>query len=475
MLAVVRTGEGEGETMSKDSESQRRSGTGRPQPISRRHFLRRTALTSLGCMVALHESAARGRATGSQPVEVAVDFAAPVPGVPSMSGILHGLNATAPPDEIIAPLQPNLWRVGQSRPLSLYDRVVGFGARFVLVLSDPWGYHSPWPYEDFARWEDFVGQMAQAAQGLDVIWDVWNEPNASVFWQGTPGQFFETYGRAYNVLRDSLGPDALISGPSLNQYDRNFLAAFLDSCVTNGCEVNALSWHELVGSGSRIYPIADHLAEAYTLFLENPAYSVLNIQEVHINEVIGPLDQYRPGEILGSFYYLEVGGASGACKACWRASDGTSNCNNISLDGLIVPGTAQVRAGWWAYKLYADGVPTRVQSASSDRHVAALASSNSAADDTAQVLLAYYDAGSSPPVVAVDVGLYNLRSLPFLQTAESVAVSLSRIPDTGEAELTEPLPAGELIVPIGDDGSAGVLIPAINLHEAMVLSISAAE
>src|SRR5262249_48876558 len=220
-------------------------------------------------------------------------------------------------------------------------------------------YHSSWPYDDFARWEDYVRQMTQAAQGLDVIWDVWNEPDTSFFWQGTRAQFFETYQRAYNLLRDNLGPDAWISGPSITQYNHGFLAAFLDFCVANGCEVNALSWHELASTGPRIYPIADHLADAYSSFLEDPAYADLNFQEIHINEVIGNQDQYRPGEILGSFYYLEAGGADGACKACWRASDGTSNCGNHTLDGLIFPITSQLRAGWWAYKLYADGVPTR--------------------------------------------------------------------------------------------------------------------
>jgi hypothetical protein len=442
--------------------------------MSRRGFLGRATIASLGTLSVLGSLVERARAGKLPDNLVGVDFGTPIPGVPSMSGILHGLSATDPPDEVIAPLQPNLWRVGQARPLSLYDRVVSFGARFVLVLSDPWGYHSPWPYDDFARWEDYVGQMAQAAQGRDVIWDVWNEPNASVFWQGTPEQFFETYQRAYRVLRDNLGPDAWISGPSINQYDHDFLAAFLDSCVTNGCEVNALSWHELVGSGPRIYPIADHLDEVYNSFLENPAYADLNFQEVHVNEVIGPMDQYRPGEILGSFYYLEAGGASGACKACWRANDGTSNCNNISLDGLIVPGTAQLRAGWWAYKLYADGVATRVAGASSNQQVVALASSSSAASDVAQVLIAYFEAGNSPPAVDVDLTLCNLRALPSLQDADCVRLSLEGLPNSGEAELTEPLPLGDTVLSIDNDGSASTTLPPLNLHEAMLVSISSA-
>src|SRR5262249_29527662 len=200
--------------------------------------------------------------------------------------------------------------------------------RYILVLSDTWGYHSPWPYDDYTKWEDHVRQVAQASKGKEILWDIWNEPNVIQFWQGTQAQFFETYRRAYGVLRDELGPDALIGGPSLTQYDPDSLTAFLDFCAANACEVNLLSWHELKSTGPRIYPIADHLANAYQSFVDNPDYAALNMAEVHVNEVVGDQDQYRPAEIWGSFYYLEVGGADGACKACWKANDATSNCSN---------------------------------------------------------------------------------------------------------------------------------------------------
>jgi hypothetical protein len=439
--------------------------------MSRRRFLGQAAGATTAALAGLRAGVARARSPGPD-VQVAVDFATPVPGVPSMSGLLHGLDTSRPPDEMIQPLRPKLWRVGAYRNWrTIYDRLIGFGARLEFVLSDPFGYRSPWPYEDYDRWEMYVRGQAQLAKGLDILWDVWNEPNTTTFWQGTREQFFETYRRAYGVLRDELGPDVWIGAPSLTRYDRDFIGAFLDFGVANGCEVNFLSWHELQSTGTRIFPIAGNLADAYASWVDNPDYADLNIQEIHVNEIIGSADQYRPGEIWGTFYYLEQGGANGACKACWRGLDGYDNCANFTLDGLIAPDTYQPRAGWWAYKLYADGVDTRVLSASSDQRVVPLASAGSDTDDQAQLLLGYFESPGSSPSMVIEVELANLFALPFLKSAESVAVGLASVPNSAEDELPAPLPRGKEVVPIDKDGSAFLTLPPLGLHEGFLLTL----
>ncbi len=459
----------------KQPPRSRRPVASRPgQGISRRHFLGQAAtLAAAGVGGLLTPGTAPADPPGSQPtVEVAVDFGNPVPDVPSMSGFLHNLDTTRPPDEVIQPLQPNLWRVGAYRNWrTIYDRLTGFGARLELVLSDTWGYGMPYPYDDFAAWKAHVRDQAQLAQGLNVLWDVWNEPNSPVFWQGTQQQLFETYRRAYRELRKELGPDAWIGGPSLNQYDHDYIGAFLNYCLAHRCEVNFLSWHELRSTGNRIYAIADNLADAYSSFVNNPDYAALNIQEIHVNEVIGNSDQYRPGEIWGTFSYLEQGGAGGACKACWPGLDGYSNCSNFTLDGLLAHDTGNPRAAWWAYKLYADGVATRVLSGSSDQRVIALASVGSAADDQAQVLVGYFESINAPPNQVVEIGLENLDALPFLATADAVLVCLALIPNGGEQELASPQWLAQETVPIEKDGSAVLTLPPLNLHEGFLLTI----
>lgn len=421
---------------------------------------------------------------------VMVDFASPVTGLRSMSGFLHSVSATVPPDSMIAPLQPKLWRAANRQGSSpsaeaawtvLYNRLVRHGARVQLLLSDTWGYspRRPLPYENWADWESHVRQVAITNRGRNVIYDVWNEPDQTQFWEGvqfwrgTRDQFFETYLRTYKVLRQVLGPDVMIGGPSISGgYDKDFITAFLNYCRTNGCEVNFLSWHEL-NDRAPLPAIAEHLADARKVFLQNPEYASLRIQEIQINEIIGPIAKHLPGAILGYFYYLEKGRADGACKACWPNSRGILECRD-TLDGLVTPETFQPRTAWWAYKTYADGVSSRVASTTTDARVVALASTRSAAPQTAQVLVAYFDRtyGTGRPVsVSVRLILHNLDRLEFLSGSTRVRLKLERMPDWGETPLFELILVDEQDLIIDRD-SAQTIIENFAMGEAYRVTLS---
>ena len=376
------------------------------------------------------------RAQSSENV-VTVDFAKPVRGVKSMSGFLHGIDANKPPDKLILPLQPRQWRVSDT-DFEVYRRINKTGARVQLVLSDFWGYTGlstdrPPPYRDFPKFEEFVRELARTYGSKNIIWDVWNEPEDGKlpYWKGTFKQFCETYRRAYQVLRKELGPNAIIGGPSFSRYDKSLLTQFLDYCKASGCEVNFLSWHEL--DELNITKISAHLDEARALFVNNPAYANLKIREIQINEIVGGQGQYSPGVILGYFYYLEQGNADGACKACWENSSGKSNCNDGALDGLIRQDTLLPTAAWWTYKIYADGVESRVASATTNPLVIALGSSGSSEKNRAQILIGYFK--ESVEVSAktdVSVNLKNLKSLPFIASGRRVKVKVQKIRNTGE-------------------------------------------
>lgn len=401
---------------------------------------------------------------------VTVDFARPEKAVKSMSGILHGVSATEPADDAVKPLRPNLWRFGR---LGIYDRVAGFGARFELVLSDTWGYgrSRPGPWEDYGKWGEHVRKTAQESKPRRVMWDVWNEPDWPTFWKGTRDQFFETYRRAYRILREELGAEVMIGGPSITKFDRDFLFAFLEYCRLNNLEVNFLSWHEL--QTDKVVPeVADHLADARAHFLQNPVYSTLKLREIHINEIVGPSAQYRPGEILGYFYYLETGKADGASKACWPDSKKGSNCSNNTIDGILNPGTYQPRAAWWAYKAYADGVESRVESESTDLRVVALGSSRSERVQEAQLLLGYLDYKESPAFALVAVHLRNLSRLGF-KDGQKLRIMFKRIPDSGEAPAPELETVKEEIVTV-KDGFVRTVITDFGLHEGYLLTIGRA-
>jgi hypothetical protein len=401
---------------------------------------------------------------------VKVDFAVKQKSWKSMSGILHGISPTHPPKNNVEPLKPKLWRAGK---LDIYQRVTEIGTQFQLVVSDTWSYSvnsSRKPYENYNLWEVYVRKLAQENKDKQIIWDIWNEPNYSKFWQGTRDEFFETYKRAYKILRSELGPEAIIGGPSLTRYDKEYIKAFLDYCQVNNLEVNFLSWHEL--DDETITSIDDHLIDAQTSFFKNPTYKSLNLQKLYVNEIIGPYAQYKPGEIIGYFYYLEQGRADGACKACWSPlkKGEMHNCLNKTLDGMLTPDTFEPRAAWWTYKAYADGFSSRVQSQSDNPLVVALGS-RSSLDDKAQVLLGYFKQKHSPPVATVTVTLKNLQPLGFTEKDKQIHLKIEKIPNTGEQVVQKLVSVKEENVSIVN-GSVQIRIPNFGIHEGYLLTIT---
>ena len=400
---------------------------------------------------------------------VTVDFGQSATGITSMSGFLHGIDPTKPPDSSVKPLQPKLWRVGR---LDVYDRVIASGAEFQLLVSDLWGYGSNpkgWPYQNYPAWEAFIRQLAQQNKGKKIIWDIWNEPDLkNPFWKGSREQFFETYKRAYKILREELGPSATIGGPSISTYNKEYLTAFLDYCKANKLEVNFLAWHEL--NDTIILFVDDHVFDAKRNYQQSPFYKELKLQKIYVNEIVGELAQYQPGEILGYLYNLEYAKADGACRACWdtTGSKKVSNCFNNTLTGTVTPNTFEPRAAWWTYKAYADGVNSRVLSRSDNDRLVALASKSNP-QGKAQVLLGYFDRNYSS-ATTVTLNLKNLQALG-IQSGQKVSLKLEKIPNNLEGAVQKLVTVKEEQVSAGS-GSLTYAIPNFNVHEGYLLTVS---
>ncbi len=400
---------------------------------------------------------------------VTVDFGQPAIGTISMSGILHGIDPSKPPDSLIQPLQPKLWRAGR---LDIYDRVIASGAEFQLVVSDLWGYGSNpngWPYQNYPAWEAFIRQLAQQNKGKKIIWDVWNEPDLkNPFWNGSREQFFETYKRAYKILREELGPSAMIGGPSITNYNKGYLAAFLDYCKANKLEVNFLAWHEL--NDTMILFVDDHVIDAKRNFQQSPSYKEVKLQKIYVNEIVGNLAQYQPGEILGYLYNLEYAKADGACRACWESKgpNKVSNCFNNTLSGMVTPNTFEPRAAWWTYKAYADGVNSRVRSWSNNNRLVALGSKSNP-EGKAQILLGYFDPNFSS-ATTVTLSLENLEQLG-IQRGQKITLKLEKIPNNQEGAVPQLVTVKEESFSVGS-GSLAYVIPNFNVHEGYLLTVS---
>jgi hypothetical protein len=93
--------------------------------------------------------------------------------------------------------------------------------------------------------------------------------------------------------------------------------------------------------------------------------------------------------------YLEKANVDFACKSCWPSTDSNmgdymgDSCSDNTLNGMFTRNNEKT-PNWWAYKLYADGVPNRVASYNENPKSIVLASKDMSIH-TATVLFGYTD------------------------------------------------------------------------------------
>jgi xylan 1,4-beta-xylosidase len=306
-------------------------------------------------------------------------------------GFLHNLSISAPSDDLLLPLKPTAWRSSESSAPA--DRVRALGASQTIVLSDHWSYPAhgwrpvgpPWTQPD--RYADWLRRFARPYKGRGLLyWDIWNEPDYKVFWDGTREQFYETFAIAERVLREELGSAARIVGPSTTRWRLDWIKGLADFCLRRGCRFDAVSWHDLPNDMRSLPRLSERLARTRDL-LSRVRYRALRVREFHVNEIMGQRIQFKPGAAVGYFSELEDGRADVAIKSCWPDSSGRVNCEGQTLDGLLDWDTGRPRSLWYTWRAYADGRSSRVHSDSSDERIAVLASGRSRHPEEAQLLV----------------------------------------------------------------------------------------
>jgi hypothetical protein len=409
--------------------------------------------------------------------QASVDFGRPE-AAHSLVGFLHGLDDRQPDDRLVVPLHPTLWR--GSLASAPYSRAIGFGARYMFVVSDLWGYPGAgWygrraPWEDWDAWSAFVRDLARRNRDRDMVWDVWNEPDVPYFWTGTQAQYHELYRRAFVAIRQELGARATIAGPSVGAFRWDWLVGLLEYCRSADCSVDALSWHELPG-GRGVAAIAEHLRRARTGLLANPAYLPLGVRELYIGEYVGEGDALWPGEVLGYLAQLERGGASEAAHACWHDPSGADTCTEQTLDGLLDGATMRPRAPWWALRWYARGTRSRVRSRSADPALAVLAARepDGLRRRHAEIVVGYLDTHDRPlpPRTDVVLELRGTARLAFMHGATVPHMTAYRVRSRGQAP-SAPLAVRPPEVLHAERGRLVLRIRGLPLHEALLLRLS---
>ncbi len=369
---------------------------------------------------------------------VTVDFLTDQgPATHRASGFLHAMSATVPSADLVKPLKPQLfrmaaedWHKDERGAFANYQRVKEMGARMQIVVSDSHGYALSrwWPGDDgnWKPWEEIVEGIVRRVQAnaMAVEYDIWNEPNGGYFWQKDQGRLFETWTHGYRKIRE-LDPKAIIVGPSISNFNKDYLQAFLLYAKQNNVVPDLLSWHEM-GGYMNIPAHVDYMKQ----FL---AQNGISIKRFCINEWIGPKQQTMPGFAVRFFAQGERAGIDGACHACWGdQTPGVSNCENTTLDGILTDKDRQPRSTWWAYKAYAD-VNGRLVKVTPAKEVDGLAGRDLTAK-TAHIVLGR-DGGTAGVVM---LRCENMRAVGYLMKNGKVHVKAERIPDSGWSALANP-------------------------------------
>ncbi|GAB3805829.1 hypothetical protein GCM10027605_32610 [Micromonospora zhanjiangensis] len=202
-------------------------------------------------------------------------------------------------------------------------RTAALGGTFVLLDHDLWGADGasisrfPGDNGDWSDYDRFLDRLFAdvRAAGITVEWDIWNEPNITLFWNRPISQYFELWKRTYQRIRTAF-PNMLIVGPSCACVPGNggFWTQYLDYVKANNVVPDIVSWHSLPGD-----PVSNVATANSTL----DSRGIAHPRPYQINEYASSNEQNPAG---GAWYLarLERAGADGL-RANWAGGQNLHN------------------------------------------------------------------------------------------------------------------------------------------------------
>lgn len=183
------------------------------------------------------------------------------------------------------------------------------------------------PPTDYAKWEELAYQWTKhnlERYGRDEVatwyFEVWNEPNLSVYWSGTQDEFNKTHDYAIAGVRRAF-PEARVGGPDVAGSGGVFMDAFLKHVVSGtnsatgetGTPTDFLSFHAkgspAVVDGHVRMGMQAQLKAVDSGFAKIAAIPELKSKPIVIGEsdpegcaaCPGPQNAYRNGTLYGSY------------------------------------------------------------------------------------------------------------------------------------------------------------------------------
>ncbi|HEX6681258.1 MAG TPA: RICIN domain-containing protein [Candidatus Limnocylindrales bacterium] len=395
------------------------------------------------------------------------------------SGWIYGMteNASGPADHFYTDVKFRYMRAGGAQldspggwvsgryqrrwdsTLAQARRTIALGGQFVILPHDLWGADG-FPISRFpgdnGSWTDYDNFLARLisdvrAAGIAVQWDIWNEPNLSLFWNRPQAQFFELWRRTYQRLRAEF-PGQLIVGPSLAGVPStagSWWTQYLDFIRANNVVPDIFSWHSLPGD-----PVANVNAANTSLNSRGIAHP----RPYQINEYGSPSEQ-NPGD--GSWYIarLERAGADGL-RANWASAGNLHN----DLGNLLTRNSAGrhlPKGEWWVYRFYASQTG-QISSVTPSTSYDAFATKDSG---VAKVLV-----GGGGTTGNIAVNLQRLDTTSGVVQNNQVRVIAQRIPHNNGGAVQGPITIANTVVTLSGNATT-VNLPHSNADDTFTITV----
>ncbi len=373
-------------------------------------------------------------------------------------GFLYGVSqdGTQPPDQLLQPLRFNAFRGGGhvtrgwigdgyqygSQTRTDVNTVIAQARRFTqppssaqyqVILSDIYGNDGGQPSNtrypcsngDCSNWVAFIDAVVGALQasGLPFAYDIYNEPDISVFWPNgsvNSTQYFQMWDSAFRELR-RIAPNAPIVGPSFAFTPQARLGqwqTFLSHVKGAGTVPDWITNHD-EGDVDDPVTVAQSLNNALTS-------SGVPLRPLSANEY-QPADRQTAGVTAWYLARFAQSGYSNAMRGNWVC------CLAPNLTGVLTQsnGTWTATGNWWVMRSYADLTGTLVDTSGQVGSTAISASVDSSAKRAVAII-----GDSNGFTGGVTVNINGLSAQPWLSGNGTVDVVVDRIPD--QAPLSSP-------------------------------------
>jgi Glycosyl hydrolases family 39 len=208
---------------------------------------------------------------------------------------------------------------------------------------------------NMADWEEFVTTLATRYKGKIASYELWNEPNASGFWTGTPKEMAELAAHAYGIIK-GIDPAAIVATPAASSTGWPLSHdAWLDEYFKSGGGkyADVIAWHGYAGRNDHPALPPEGLARQIEALRAVLARYQLTDKPIWNTEGGWGKDAQLPDEkeqaaFLVKWYLINF--SNGVARAYWYQWD-NSEWGTLWREGSgITPAgkAAQQVAGWLA-------------------------------------------------------------------------------------------------------------------------------